>query len=253
MTEYIKLANSAPLYAVVAIVLGFVALCCVAFMVISYRAGVKIGMDRKVLNKTITSSALFTIFPAVAILLGVIALSGSLGIPTAWLRLSVVGNLSYEALAANAAAEGMGIALSASELTADHFVTIIAVMTSGICFGMIACILVLKPYARKTLERNSAKSKPTEKKNFADWAMVALFIGMCSAFIGSYISNCFVAPRGKNPTLIPLLTALISGISMTVIELIEKKFNIKWLDSFSLAFSMLVGMCGAIVLAPVVA
>ena len=247
MTEYIKIANSGPLYAVVAVVLGFVALCCGAFMVISYKAGIKIGMDRKVLKKTITSSALFTIFPAISILLGVIALSGSLGIPTSWLRLSVVGNLSYEALAANAAAEGMGIALKASEMSADSLVTIIAVMTSGICFGMIACIFVLKAYSKKTAIKPNTTGNG--KKSFADWAMVALFIGMCSAFVGSYVANCFVAPKGSNPTYMPLLTALIAGVAMAILEYVKNKFTIKWLDSFSLAFSMLLGMCGAIVLA----
>lgn len=247
MKEYIKLANSAQLYAVVAVVLGFVAICCGVFMAISYRAGLKIGMDKKVLKKTITSSALFTIFPAISILLGVIALSGSLGIPTSWLRLSVVGNLSYEALAANAAAEGMGIALKASEMTPDSLVTIIAVMTSGICFGMIACILVLKPYSKKTaIKTNSDNSG---KKSFADWAMVALFIGMCSAFVGSYVANCFVAPKGQSPTFLPLATAAIAGISMAILEAIKNKFNVRWLDSFSLAFSMLLGMVAAVALA----
>ncbi len=251
MEEYLALANSTPLYMVVAIVLAFVALCCVTFMVISYRAGIKAGMDKKILNKTITSSALFTIFPAIAILLGVIALSGALGIPTSWLRLSVVGNLSYEALAATAAAEGMGVSLKATELNPDNLVTIIAVMTSGICFGMIGCIFFLKPYARKTLERKK-DTTIKDNKGFADWAMVALFIGMCSAFIGAYIANCFKAPNGKNPTYIPLLTAIIAGVSMTIMEILQKRFNLKWLDSFSLAFSMLLGMTGAIFLAQII-
>lgn len=249
MNEYIKMANSMPLYLVVAVVLGFVAICCVVFIAISYKAGVKLGMEKRVLKKTITSSALFTIFPAISILLGVIALSGSLGIPTSWLRLSVVGNLSYEALAANAAAEAMDVSLKASELNADNLVTIIAVMTSGICFGILACIFTLEPYSRKTSKINKPKTE-NGKKGFADWAMVALFIGMCSAFVGSYVANCFVAPKGKTPTVVPIITALIAGIAMGILEFIRKRFDIKWLDSFSLAFSMLLAMAGAVCVAP---
>ena len=48
--------------------------------------------------------------PAVSILLGVIALSGSLGIPLPWLRLSVVGALHYEGNAADIAARAAGMA-----------------------------------------------------------------------------------------------------------------------------------------------
>lgn len=43
------------------------------------------------------------------ILLGVIALSGSLGTPWPWLRLSVIGALHYETQVAQAAAEQVGM------------------------------------------------------------------------------------------------------------------------------------------------
>ena len=57
-------------------------------------------MDTRVLKKTVGSSAVFTVAPAVAILLGVIALSRALGFPLPWLRLSVIGALTYETTAA---------------------------------------------------------------------------------------------------------------------------------------------------------
>ena len=73
---YIEAANSLPLYLIVGGILLFIALLCVLFIVRSYRAGIKIGMDRRVLRRAITSSATFTVLPSVSILLGVIALSG---------------------------------------------------------------------------------------------------------------------------------------------------------------------------------
>ena len=65
MNDYLKLANSGILYLIVMAVLLFIAACCFIFIIKSYRAGMKIGMDRKVLRKAITSSALFTVLPAV--------------------------------------------------------------------------------------------------------------------------------------------------------------------------------------------
>ena len=79
--DYFSQANSAPLYILVGVVLLFVAISCVLFIRKSYLAGLKMGMDRNVLRTTITASALFTVLPSISILLGVIALSGSLGCP----------------------------------------------------------------------------------------------------------------------------------------------------------------------------
>ena len=82
--DYIATVSSPMLYLIVGGVLLFIALGCLVFIVKSYKAGVKMGMEKNLLNKTITSSALFTILPSISILLGVIALSGSLGVPVSY-------------------------------------------------------------------------------------------------------------------------------------------------------------------------
>lgn len=80
--------NSPVMYLICGGIIFFVALVCVFFMVRAYRAGVAIGMDKTKMKRTITASATFAALPSVGILLGVIALSGSLGTPWSWLRLS---------------------------------------------------------------------------------------------------------------------------------------------------------------------
>ena len=69
-------------------------------------------MDIKKIKKTIITAAIFTIAPAVSIVITILALSDSLGIALPWLRLSVVGSLSYEAIAAANAASGLGKTLA---------------------------------------------------------------------------------------------------------------------------------------------
>jgi hypothetical protein len=95
MDNYLKTVNSIPFYIIVALVLAFVVTMCVIFLVKSYKAGIALGMDPKDLKKVMTSSATFTLLPSISILLGVIALSGTLGVPLSWLRLSVIGSLQY--------------------------------------------------------------------------------------------------------------------------------------------------------------
>ena len=67
MSDYLSQVNAGAFYLIVALVLTYITIMCVVFLVKSYRAGIKIGMDKKVLNKTILSSATFTLLPSVSI------------------------------------------------------------------------------------------------------------------------------------------------------------------------------------------
>lgn len=236
--SYIDLANSFPLYLIVAFVLLFIAALCVVFIVKSYRAGIKIGMDKTILRRAITSSATFTLLPSVSILLGVIALSGSLGIPASWLRLSVIGNLQYEATVAEIAANSMGLSLNASSLTASALSTILLVMTVGIIWGCLLSIFTMKRYSAK-LSLSSKKS--SSKGGFASWAMIAMMIGLCSTFVGSYIAEAF-----SSRDLIPFFTVIISGAVMAVFEVLSRRYPV--FENFSLALAMLLGMISSVVI-----
>lgn len=240
--------NSPVMYLIVGVVVAFVALVCVVFMVRAYKAGIDIGMDKYKLKQTITSSATFAILPSVGILLGVIALAGSLGIPLPWLRISVIGALHYETQVAEAAAEAVGLpGLSATYMTKEAFVTIALVMSVCIIWGMVFSIFFTKKYTG-----GSRKEKKDKKKSvfdgFGDKAMTAMFVGLVSCYIGSYIGD-FVSSEGLftfKGDLIPILVAIVSAIIMAIFIYLKEKKNQKWVDSFSIAGSMLVAMASAV-------
>ncbi len=233
--------NSPAMYGIVALAIALVVAMCVYFMVKSWCAGVKAGMDKAVLRKAIVSSATFTLLPAFSVLLGVVALSGSMGIPLPWLRLSVIGNLQYEVNVAQIAATGVGLSgLKITEMTPEAFVTIALVMTAGILGGALLCLFTLKAYSKKLGGKPKARSG---KKSFGDWAMVAMFVGMCAAYIGSYVGQAAV-----ERAFLPLLTALIAAAAMAVCEFLERKKGMHWLENFDLAASMLVAMAACVLL-----
>ncbi len=66
MNEYLNSVNSGMFYLIVAGILGFITMMCFVFLIKSYQAGVKIGIDRKVLKKTIMASATFTLLPSIS-------------------------------------------------------------------------------------------------------------------------------------------------------------------------------------------
>lgn len=251
MEGYIKSVNAGYFYLLVALVLAFIVVMCVVFLVKSYRAGIKLGMDKNVLKKTIVSSATFTLLPSISILLGVIALSGTLGVPFSWLRLSVVGALQYELNVAEIAAQSIGLSgLKVSELSESAFVTISLVMTVGILGGVFCCIFFLKKYMNKLNKKpkkveENKEEEASKKPGFGAYATTAMFVGLCAAYIGSYIGKA--VPR-KGSDVMPLIVAVIAAACMGVFEYFIQKKNVKVLENFSLAASMLIAMAAAVVI-----
>ena len=248
MEQYLSSVNAGSFYLIVACVLTFITIMCLVFLVKSYRAGIKIGMDPKVLKKTITASATFTLLPSISILLGVIALSGTLGVPFSWLRLSVIGALQYELNVAEIAAQSVGLSgLNLSELSTETFVTIALVMTFGILGGVFCCIFFLKKYLNKLqakpktepVEGEEAKKKP----GFGAHATTAMFVGLCAAYIGSYIGK--LTPAGGSDFM-PMVVAVIAALCMAVFEFFIQKKKMLVLENFSLAASMLLAMTAAV-------
>ena len=243
--------NSAPLYLICGGIIAFVAVICVVFLIRAYKAGLAMGMDKKKMKTVITSSATFSLLPSVGILLGVIALSGSLGIPWPWLRLSVIGALHYETQVAQAAAEQVGLSsLSASEMTAQAFATIALLMSICIMWGMILSVFFNKSYLKKLGGKNKVEESNKEKSpGFADKAMTAMFIGLVSAYVASYIGG-FISGEGIftfQGDWVPLVVVAVSALAMAFFIWLSEKKKLAWVDSFSIAGSMILGMASAVI------
>ena len=225
-------SNSAFMYVVVAVVIAFVLLQSVVFFIKAWKRGKELGMDTQALKKTVGASALFTIAPAIAILLGVIALSNALGFPLPWLRLSVIGSLTYETTAAAAAASAVGASLSERITDPKAFAAIAWVMTLGIIPG-----LVLVPVFGKKIENGIANIKEKDSK----WGKIflsGLFLGMISAFLGLVFANVHKGLTGW----IPVFVMLSSAILMMLCGLVQKVFKAKWIEDYALPISLLGGM-----------
>ena len=226
----------------VAVVLGQ----SVYFLIKALRRSREIGMDQTKINKTIKTAAVFTIAPAVSIVISVIALSKSLGLPLPWLRLSVVGSLSYEAIAAENAVSAMGLSLGKiTSLTAQQFVNITLVMTISILVG-----IWLVPVIGKKLLSGMSNLGAKDAK-WADIFQNAMFIGMISAFLGYVfcdISRLWSPVEGYSVTsgLVPVCTMGVSAVVMVILGLLMRKPRLKWLGDYALPISLVLGMAAAI-------
>ncbi len=235
--------NSPILFVIVGVIVLVVLVQSVFFLVRALKRSKELGMDQKKIKRTMISSALFTIAPAVAIVIGVITLSQSLGIPLPWLRLSVVGSLSYETVAAQNALSGMGMTLSsstASQLDATQFVTVATVMTLSIIIGMI-----LLPLFGKKLHKGMLKMESKDKK-WGDIFNTSLFMGMISAFLGLVFCDFTGVFQGETKGLIPVFVMIASAIIMILCGALQKLTKWKWINDYALPLSLVLGMASAI-------
>ena len=111
-------ANHPILFAIVAGIIALVLAQSVFFLLRAIKRAKELGIAKSTISKTISSAAIFTIAPAVAVLVGVVALSKSLGVALPWLRLSVIGSITYETVAAGNVIEAAGKEMS--ELVSFH-------------------------------------------------------------------------------------------------------------------------------------
>lgn len=234
--------NSWPIYLICGVVILFVLAMSVFFMIRAWRAGLAIGMDKAKLRRAVTSSITFTLLPSISILLGVIALSGSLGVPLPWVRLSVIGALHYETSVADIAARAIGLSgLNISEMTPEAYTTIALVMSAGIIWGMVLTVFLNKRYLKRLQTPKPGGDPKKTGKGFGDVAMTAMFIGLVAAYVGSYVGTFT-----STGNYLPLIVLVASALAMAVFTYFTEKRGQIWLDNFSVAGSMLFGMAVAV-------
>ena len=214
--------NAPPIYLICGGIIAFVAILCVIFLIRAWRAGIALGMDKTKMKRAITASATFSLLPSVGIL------------------------LHYETQVAQAAAEQVGMGtLSAAKMTPGSFATIALLMSICIMWGMVLSIFFNKKYTQKlTVKENKAGG------GFGDVAMTAMFIGLVSAYMGSYIGG-FVSGNGLftfSGDWTPIAVAAVSALVMAGFVYLAEQKKKAWVESFSVAGSMIVGMAAAVVI-----
>ena len=213
----------------------------VFFLIKAWRRGKEIGMPMDKLKRIAIGTAIFTIAPALAIVISVISLSKKLGVPLPWMRLSVVGAITYETPAAANALSAMGLEWAKlTELTASQYVTVASVMTMGIMVG-----IWLVPVVGKKLIGGMINLEKRDKK-WGEIFSASLFLGMISAFLGYVFSDFSAVFRGETAGLIPPLVMLVSALMMAVCALALKNLGWRWMNDYALPISLLAGMISAI-------
>ena len=224
--------NHPFIYLVSGIVVLFVIAQSVFFLVKAMKRAGQLGIAGATIRKTIFSSALFSVAPAVSILVGVITLSKFIGLPLPWLRLSVLGAVTYELPAATIAAGAMGTSVTQTITQAQTFSVITWVMTLGILSGLVIVVFGLKKI------QSGVTRLSGQDKRWGEILSDSLFLGMISAFVGFLFADI----RNGLPGLIPIAVALASAVLMALCGTLIKVFKWTWLEQYAMPVCMLGAM-----------
>ena len=246
------------MYSIAVMVIVFVLAQAFFFLIRAWKHGREIGMSASTLKNVVTSSALFTIAPAIAIMATVVVLSSSLGIVLPWIRLTVVGNLQYEATAAQSAMEAFkggetAVAFGQEITDPTVFAAVAWVMTLGVII-----YLVLGPLFLKTVQNKVGKvTANTDGENkFGDIISAATFIGLIAAFIGNalvgkaatIVKNGKTEATGMGAGVMSVAVLITSVVVLLILQKLCKKFKLEKFEPFVMPISMFAGMGMAILL-----
>ena len=228
--------NHPILFGLAALVILFVLFQSIFFLRKAWKRALELGLSSQKLREMSLSTAVFTLAPAVAILIGLITLSKFLGLPLPWLRLSVLGALTYELPAATAEAEAMHTPINSAVTDPAAYNAIAWVMTLGILSGIL---LIL--FFQKKMAQGMHKMKAKDER-WSAILMDSLFLGMISAFLGMIFKDLNHGLAGW----IPVFVLLFSAMLMLICGLFVKLFKWRWLENYAMPISMLGAMAFAI-------
>ena len=179
----------------------------------------------------------------------VLTLSAGLGYVLPWIRLTVIGNISYEVTAATNAVEAFGLAGGISQPIENKevFATVAWVMTLGSIMP-----LILVPIFSKNVQSKMNKAVSKKSALFQSVLSAAAFIGLISAFVARAIAGKGDAHIIGDGAGILSITALISSvILMLIMQKLAGLEKLKWLESFAMPFAMIGAMAIVMIMAQI--
>lgn len=228
--DYLTIANSVPMWIAAGVAVLLVVFQAFIFARKSYETGKKVGLTETQMKSAMRSSMITAIGPSIVILTGLLALLVTVGGPLSWMRLSFIGSVMFELMAASFGAEAAGVKMGIDQMTNVAFATAVWTMILG-SIGWIIFATLTADKMEKVQTRISKGDQGLIK--------VISIAAMLGSF-GALVSGHLVA-MNKNT-----IAALAGGAIMLILSPLADKRNIKWLKEWAMAIALFGGMLVAV-------
>ncbi len=224
--DALQIANSMPMWLACGGAVVLVIIQALIFIKKSMDAAPEVGLTKEQVNKAIKSSALTSIGPSIVVLSGMLSLLVSVGGPMAWMRLSFIGSVMFESIAAGIGTSTVGVQLGVDTLTPLALTMAVWTMIVG-SVGWI----IFATFAADKMDKIQAKlagSNPAGLTIIATAAIIGVFAAMCSQKLVALDKSA--------------LATVLGGALMFVMMQITKKEKFAALREWNLTIAMLVAM-----------
>jgi Domain of unknown function (DUF5058) len=229
MENYLDIANSPGMWLACSAIVMVVFFQAIRFTLISFRAGLAIGLTRAQMLTAFRTGFTTALVPSIAILLGLAVLIPSLGVPFPWMRLSVLGNVVYELMASAIAAREMGLESITRDPSGQAFVTAVWVM----CMGFVIPLIFVALFTPKI--KNLKGKLAGGDEAWMGVLSTAAFFGA----VGYMVSQPLV--RGGAP-LVALLGGFLTVVVLGAAYTVGKQ---TWLKEWIVSLAIVGGMAAA--------
>lgn len=228
--DYLEIANSIPMWIAAGIAVLLVLVEAIIFVRKSIKDGKRMGLKDEQIKTAIKSSAYSSIGPSLAILAGMISLLVTIGGPISWMRLSFIGSVMFELMAAGFGTEAVGVELGSADMSATAYATAVWTMVLG---GM-GWILFSALFTDKL---ESLRTK------VADGSKKLIPIISSSAMLGAfaYMTSDKIIMFDRSTVAL-----LVGAVVMLIVMTIADEKEVGWLKEWGLAISMFSGMFAAV-------
>ena len=228
--EVKAIANSPILWAITIFALAIIIVQAVIYLKKSLTACKEMGVTDEQVETGIKASALASIGPSFVIVSTLLTLLVSVGAPTALMRLSYIGNMSWEMQAASRAAAAYGVQMTPEAMTPEILYTAVSCMALG-CIGFLIVPIFLIKSMDKVMKVVSGSAGQA-----LTMITSAAVLGALSYFLAEYV----LFPSAST------ISMVVGFVVMAVLVVVEKKTGKRWISQWALTIAMFAGMFGAV-------
>lgn len=232
--EVREIAYHPIIWTVTLVAIALVLILATYYLVKSIKVSKEMGITQKQINNAMKTSAIAAVGPTLVICVGMISLLVMVGAPTAWMRLSVIGDITQELMAVGITTDAYGLTATAESITPEIFQIAVFLMAAA-CIGY----LMIPVIAANKID--GFVKKMSSKGGMASTGLIAT-----AAVIGCY---AYV----DVPYLLALnagTVAMIVGFAaMLILQWIQVKFKQEWLVAWGMIIAMFIGMGAGVIAA----
>lgn len=229
-----EIANSWPMWVACGLAVLVVIGQALIFAKNAYAAGDKVGLTKDQMKKAMKSSAITSIGPSIVVLSGMLSLLVTVGGPIAWMRLSMIGSVMFEAIAAGIGTNVVGVTLGTDVLTNEALG--MALWTMVLCsIGWV----IFATFSANRMDKIQHKISGGDTRKLiaiSTGAVIGVFSAMCAQHLVKVVDF-------ENGGLVPSKAAIacvLGGLFMAIMMKISEK--VPALKEWNLTVSILLAM-----------